>query len=92
MRIVFTVLLVLSLTLPVFQVKSGNATHSALDYIRENVLDGNWGRIADRVINITEKAFEEKEKSERSTAYSKIKNAIITGYFNGLHGSSYCCN
>jgi hypothetical protein len=83
MRIGFTLLLIVSLTLPLFQVKSNSSTHSAIDYIKEKVLDGNWGMIANQVINITESAFEERRTNQEGV-FSKIKNAIITGYGNGF--------
>lgn len=83
MRIVFTIMLVLSLTLPLFKVKIDNSTDNTIDYIKEKVLDGNWGMIANEVIDITEKVLQ-KEKESKVGVFAKIKNSIISGYGVGF--------
>lgn len=79
MRVIFTILLLLSLTIPIFQVKSNNPTDNAIDYIKEKVLDGNWGTIAKEVINISEKALR-TESEQKKSFLARVSNPILTGY------------
>jgi hypothetical protein len=83
MRIIFTALLALCLTLPLFKVKNNNSTDTAIDYIKEKMLDGNWGMIANQVIDISEKVIQ-KEKESKKGVFNKIKNSILTGYGVGF--------
>ena len=83
MRLIFTLLLLTSLTFPLFQVKSNSPTDSAIDYVKEKMLNGNWGKIANEVIDFTEKAIK-KEEASNSGVFSTIKNSILSGYGVGF--------
>jgi O-antigen/teichoic acid export membrane protein len=82
MRIIFSSLLLFSLTLPLFQVNN-NSTDTAIDYLKDKLLYGNWGMIANQVINISEKVLQKENASER-TFISRVKQNIITGYGIGF--------
>lgn len=83
MRIVFSILLLFSLTIPLFQVKNNSSTDSAIEYVKDKLLKGNWGTIANQVITFSEKVLQEKEDSKKNIT-SKVKNNIITGYGIGF--------
>lgn len=83
MRILFTLFLLISLTFPLFQVKSNSSADSAIEYVKDKMLDGNWGKIANEVIDFTEKALK-KEKALNNSSFSTIKNSILTGYGVGF--------
>lgn len=83
MRITFSILLLFSLTLPLFQVKNSNRTDTAIDYIKDKLLESSWGSIANQVINLSEKVLQEENEVEKGYA-SLIKQKIITGYGVGF--------
>lgn len=83
MRILFTVLLILSLTFPLFQVKSDRPTDRLIDFAKEKILDGNWGMITNELIEVTEKLIKEDKETEEGLI-SKTKNTVITGYGVGF--------
>lgn len=83
MRLFFSILLLLSLTIPLFQVKNNNSTDTAIEYLKERLLDSNWGTIANHVINITEKVIQEEKSLDKGFVYS-LKQNIITGYGVGF--------
>lgn len=83
MRILFSVLLALSLTSPLFEVQNNNSTDTAIEYLKDQLLDGSWGTIANQVIKVSEKVFEEKNESRKGIIQATKYN-IITGYGIGF--------
>lgn len=83
MRVVFNILLIFSLTLPLFKVNNNNSTEKAVDYIKEELLNGSWGMVANQVINFTEKIMTEK-KEEQTGVINNIKYSLTTGYGVGF--------
>lgn len=83
MRIIFSLLLLFSLTLPLFQVNKNSSTDTAIDYLKDKLLDGNWGMLANQVINISEKVLQKENATERKFI-PKVKQNIITGYGIGF--------
>lgn len=81
MRIIFSILLLFSLTLPLFEVKNNSSTDRAIDYLKDKILDSNWGSVANQVINLSEKVLKEKEEKENEKGLaSRLKQSITTGY------------
>lgn len=83
MRIIFSVLLILSLSAPLFKVQNNTSTDTAIEYLKDQLLDGRWGTIANQVIKVSEKVLEEKNESKKGFIPS-IKYNIVTGYGVGF--------
>lgn len=82
MRIVFTLLLLISLTLPLFTVKK-NITDSVSDYAFDKIAEGNWGTIANRVLDFIE-ITKDKNENQTKNIIDRLKNGILTGYGLGF--------
>jgi hypothetical protein len=64
-------------------VKNNNSTDTAIEYIKDKILDDNWGTIANQVIHISEKVIQDESRTEVGLI-SKLKQNIITGYGAGF--------
>ncbi|PHR49264.1 MAG: hypothetical protein COA32_04215 [Fluviicola sp.] len=83
MRIIFSILLALSLTLPLFKVQNNNSTETAIEYLKDQLLDSNWGTIANQAIKFSEKVLEEKKEPKKGL-FPALKYNIVTGYGIGF--------
>lgn len=83
MRIVFSILLLFSLTLPFFRINNNSSTDSAIEFVKDKLLQGGWGSIANEVITFSEKVIQE-EKNSKTGVIGKTKHYIITGYGIGF--------
>lgn len=81
MRIIFSFLLLTSLTCPLFTIKN-NPTDTAYEFIKDKISAGEWGNIANHVLNIATST--NNVEHEKKNIFYQIKDQISSGYGNGI--------